>query len=215
MRDSQVAEAEVVLPCQVLDETVAFFTEALGFRLDAISPADDPSAAVISGYGLRIRLLRGADGVPGNLRLLCRDPAAIAGGATELTAPNGTKVELVLAESPLVLPPPQQTFAVTRLADDAQVVVGRAGMRYRDLIPGRQGGRVIASHICIAEGGPVPDYVHYHRVRCQMIYCYRGWVRVVYEDQGPPFVLQAGDCVLQPPRIRHRSSTTIWTCRRR
>jgi mannose-6-phosphate isomerase-like protein (cupin superfamily) len=26
----------------------------------------------------------------------------------------------------------------------------------------------------------------------------------VYEDQGPPFVLEAGDCVLQPPGIRHR-----------
>jgi mannose-6-phosphate isomerase-like protein (cupin superfamily) len=50
----------------------------------------------------------------------------------------------------------------------------------------------------------VPDYVHFHRVRFQMIYCYRGWVRVVYEDQGPPFVMRAGDCVLQPPEIRHR-----------
>jgi mannose-6-phosphate isomerase-like protein (cupin superfamily) len=29
-------------------------------------------------------------------------------------------------------------------------------------------------------------------------------VRVVYEDQGPPFVLRPGDCVLQPPGIRHR-----------
>ena len=48
------------------------------------------------------------------------------------------------------------------------------------------------------------DYVHYHNVRFQIIYCYKGWVRVVYEDQGTPFVLQAGDCVLQPPRIRHR-----------
>lgn len=37
-----------------------------------------------------------------------------------------------------------------------------------------------------------------------MIYCRRGWVRVVYEDQGPPFVMRAGDCVLQPPTIRHR-----------
>jgi mannose-6-phosphate isomerase-like protein (cupin superfamily) len=37
-----------------------------------------------------------------------------------------------------------------------------------------------------------------------MIYCYRGWVKVVYEDQGPPFVMRAGDCVLQPPHIRHR-----------
>jgi quercetin dioxygenase-like cupin family protein len=37
-----------------------------------------------------------------------------------------------------------------------------------------------------------------------MIYCSKGWVKVVYEDQGPAFVLQAGDCVLQPPHIRHR-----------
>lgn len=29
-------------------------------------------------------------------------------------------------------------------------------------------------------------------------------MRVVYEDQGLPFVLQPGDCVLQPPGIRHR-----------
>src|SRR5207244_7041714 len=43
-----------------------------------------------------------------------------------------------------------------------------------------------------------------HRVRFQMIYCAKGWVRAVYEDQGPPFVLREGDCVLQPPGIRHR-----------
>ncbi len=29
-------------------------------------------------------------------------------------------------------------------------------------------------------------------------------MRVAYEDQGEPFVLNAGDCVLQPPEIRHR-----------
>src|SRR3546814_7577110 len=77
-------------------------------------------------------------------------------------------------------------------------------MHYRDLIPGRLGGRFIASHIRIPDGGEVADYVHYHRVRFQMIFCKTGWVRVVYEDQGPPFVLHAGDCVLQPPQIRHR-----------
>jgi quercetin dioxygenase-like cupin family protein len=81
---------------------------------------------------------------------------------------------------------------------------GRAGMQYRDLIPDRLGGQFIASHIRIEEGGPVPDYVHHHHVKFQMIYCYKGWVRVVYEDQGPPIVMQAGDCVLQPPHIRHR-----------
>ncbi len=37
-----------------------------------------------------------------------------------------------------------------------------------------------------------------------MIFCARGWVELVYEDQGEPFRLEAGDCVLQPPEIRHR-----------
>lgn len=81
---------------------------------------------------------------------------------------------------------------------------GRAGMQYRDLIPGRLGGKYIASHIRIPTGGPVADYVHHHHIQFQLIYCYKGWVRVVYEDQGLPFVMQAGDCVLQPPHIRHR-----------
>ncbi|MCC6972272.1 MAG: cupin domain-containing protein, partial [Phycisphaerales bacterium] len=36
------------------------------------------------------------------------------------------------------------------------------------------------------------------------IFCYRGWVDVVYEDQGPPIRLTAGDCFIQPPEIRHR-----------
>lgn len=77
-------------------------------------------------------------------------------------------------------------------------------MHYRDLIPGRLGGAIIASHIRIPDAGPVPDKVHYHDIGFQLIYCCRGWVRLVYEDQGPPFVLSAGDCVIQPPRIRHR-----------
>ena len=81
---------------------------------------------------------------------------------------------------------------------------GRAGMEYRDLIPDRLGGRLIASHIRLTQGGPVPDYVHYHKIRFQMIYCKAGTIRVVYQDQGEPFVLNAGDCILQPPEIRHR-----------
>jgi quercetin dioxygenase-like cupin family protein len=92
---------------------------------------------------------------------------------------------------------------VSRL-EDARWEVGRAEMLYRDLVPDRDGGRLIASHIRIPAGGPVPDYVHFHTVSFQLIYCWRGWVRVVYEDQGPPFVLAAGDCVLQPPGIRHQ-----------
>ena len=38
----------------------------------------------------------------------------------------------------------------------------------------------------------------------QFIYCWKGWAKLVYEDQGEPFLLRAGDCVLQPPTIRHR-----------
>jgi quercetin dioxygenase-like cupin family protein len=203
-RTDRVQLAQVVLPCAELDSTILFFTERLGFRVDAIHPADNPAVAVISGYGLRIELRRGGGGTPGVLRLLCRDAKALADGATELTAPNGTRIELVEADPPIVCPPVQPSFVLSKKVDDATWGTGRAGMRYRDLVPDRQGGVLIASHIRIPDGGPVPDYVHFHKVRFQMIYCYKGWVRVVYEDQGPPFVLQAGDCVLQPPRIRHR-----------
>lgn len=198
------ASAEVVLPCEDLDATLDFFTDRLGFRLDTVRPADDPTVAVVSGHGVRLRLVRGDDGPRGRLRLIARDPGA---PTEQLVAPNGTLVEIV-ADDQLVVPPPQPTFDVTRLRDGTDGAngggVGRAGMHYRDLLPSRQGGRFIASHIAIPDGGAVPDYVHYHRIRFQVIYCLRGWVRVVYEDQGGPFLLEAGDCVLQPPGIRHR-----------
>ncbi len=199
----EIRAAEVVLPCPELEETLAFFTDRLGFRVAAVVPADNPSVVVITGFGLRIRLQRGGGGAPGVLHLLCQDPAALAGGASELVAPNGTRIELAPWDPPLVLPPLRPAFVLTR-GEESQWREGRAGMRYRDLIPDRQGGRFIASHIVIPDGGPVPDYVHFHRVRFQMIYCYKGWARLVYEDQGPPFVMKAGDSVLQPPRIRHR-----------
>ena len=100
------------------------------------------------------------------------------------------------------LPPFEPKFVLTKAGGGSGE--GRAGMLYRDLIPDRLGGRYIASHISIPEGGPVSDWVHYHRVRFQVIYVRKGWVRVVYEDQGEPFVMEAGDLVLQPPEIRHR-----------
>ncbi len=202
--EAVVRAAEVVLPCTELDETLAFYTQRLGFRVAAIFPADNPRVAVVAGHGLRVRLEKGRVGDPGVLRLLCDDPAAVAGGESHLTAPNGTRIELLAWETPLVVPEARPSFALTRMGKEAAWGAGRAGMLYRELVPDRQGGRFIASHIRIPEGGPVPDYVHFHRIRFQMIYCYKGWVRVVYEDQGPAFVLEAGDCVLQPPLIRHR-----------
>ncbi|MFZ4809841.1 MAG: cupin domain-containing protein [Ilumatobacteraceae bacterium] len=200
----QVHDGQVLVPCSPLDPTLQFFTQRLGFKVDAIFPADAPTVAVLSGHGLTLRLQPGHTGEAGALRLLCDDPIACGGGSTELLAPNGTRVELVDANPPLDIPALVPSLMVAHLAGDARWGTGRAGMQYRDIIPGRQGGRFIGSHIRIANDGPVPDYVHYHKVRFQMIYCHRGWARLVYEDQGDPFVLRAGDCVLQPPQIRHR-----------
>jgi quercetin dioxygenase-like cupin family protein len=124
-----------------------------------------------------------------------------------LLSGNGTMVRLEVRDDREVAVVPSRIaheFMIARANATNAWIVGRAGMQYRDLVPGRLDGRVIASHIRIPDGGPVPDYVHYHKVGFQMIYCKRGWVRVVYEDQGPPFVMHAGDCVLQPPTIRHR-----------
>ncbi len=195
--------AEVMIACDDVNAALSFYVDRLGFRVDSIFPAEAPVVAVLRGYGLRLRLDPEAHSSPVTLRISSTDPATL-GGTGQLVAPDGTIVDIVESDPPLVLPPVQQSFVLQRASDDASWTVGRAGMRYRDLIPGRQGGRFVASHIHIPTAGPVPDYVHFHKIRFQMIYCYRGWTRLVYEDQGEPFVMQAGDCVLQPPRIRHR-----------
>ncbi|MDO9640204.1 MAG: cupin domain-containing protein [Pseudotabrizicola sp.] len=196
--------AEILLSTQELRNDLPFYTKVLGMRLDMIYPADDPEVAVLSGHGLRLRIRKGADTPPGTLRILTEDPDAFAGGQRVLTAPNGTRVEIDEINPPLVLPQTEHAFVVRRLADQAPWVIGRAGMHYRDLVPSRLGGAMIASHIRIPDGGPVPDMVHFHRVGFQLIFCIRGWVDVVYEDQGGPIRLQAGDCFIQPPEIRHR-----------
>ncbi|MDF1726677.1 MAG: cupin domain-containing protein [Sulfitobacter sp.] len=196
--------AEVVLPTQELRKDLPFFTKTLGMRLEEIFPADNPSVASLSGHGLRVRIEKGAALAPGRLRILTDDPDAFADGARRLTAPNGTEVVIVPRTPHVTQPDTQHEFVVRRLKDEAPWVIGRAGMHYRDLIESRLGGSIIASHIRIPDGGPVPDMVHYHTVGFQLIFCYRGWVDVLYEDQGEKIRLQAGDCVTQPPGIRHR-----------
>ena len=197
-------QAEVRLPSRDLHADLSFYGETLGFRLESIFPADDPAVAVMTGHGLRIRLDRGADEAPGTIRMLCDRPESFASGRGEIEAPNGTRIEICPREPELARPSTRHELIVRRMGERESWVVGRAGMQYRDLIPGRLGGAVIASHIRIPHGGPVPDMVHYHAVAFQLIYCRRGWFDLVYEDQGPPFRLEAGDCVIQPPRIRHR-----------
>jgi quercetin dioxygenase-like cupin family protein len=200
--DMAEIRAEIRLPTQELRDDLPFFTKVLGMRLDMIYPADNPEVAVFSGHGLRIRIEKGAAEAPGTIRLLTDDPGAFP--ARHLTAPNGTRVEIEELDPPMVLPATQHAFVVRRLADQAPWVIGRAGMQYRDLVPSRLGGAIIASHIRIPDGGPVPDMVHFHKVGFQLIFCVKGWVDVVYEDQGPKIRLTAGDCFIQPPEIRHR-----------
>lgn len=196
--------AEIRLPTAELRNDLPFYTKTLGFRLDMIYPADNPQVAVLSGHGVRLRIENGAVESAGTLRILTDDPDAIAGGERVLTAPNGTRVEIDVLNPPLVMPATEHAFVVRRLADQAPWIIGRAGMQYRDLVPTRLGGAMIASHIRIPDGGPVPDMVHFHKVGFQLIFCVRGWVDVVYEDQGGPIRLTAGDCFIQPPEIRHR-----------
>ncbi|CAN1547414.1 Cupin 2, conserved barrel [Paracoccaceae bacterium] len=204
MPEPQIAtRAEIRLPTKELRDDLPFFTKVLGFRLDTIFPADNPEVAVLSGHGLRLRIQKGATEAPGTIRILTDDPDSFAGGQRELTAPNGTRIEIDELNPPVVTPATQHAFVVRRLADQAPWVIGRAGMEYRDLIPTRLGGAMIASHIRVPDG-PVPDMVHFHKVGFQLIFCVAGWVDVLYEDQGDIRRIHAGDCFIQPPGIRHK-----------
>jgi mannose-6-phosphate isomerase-like protein (cupin superfamily) len=189
---------EAVVACTDLDAMVAWFTTEVGLRIETISPADDPATYVLTGHGITVRVVRSDQDIP--ISLVAR-VASERAGAT-LTAPNGTTIALVADGLTIEVPANDPTFSLVRSGDGFGI--GRAGMEYRDLLPGRAGGRFIASHIRILGGGDVADSVHFHRIRFQMIFCARGWVDLVYEDQGEPFRLEAGDCVLQPPGIRHR-----------
>ncbi len=138
--------------------------------------------------GLRLERLRPADGpreallLGEGFRLRLRRPPA---GPETDTAPPCDRLWVGAAAS-------------------ARFAPGRAGMLYRDLRPDRAGGRVVASHIRIPRGGPVPDRVHFHEVGFQVLGCVRGWVRVAYQDQGEPVLFRAGEVVVQPPGLRHR-----------
>jgi quercetin dioxygenase-like cupin family protein len=205
--ESQPA-TQLVVPCSDLDAALRFYVDRLGLRLDMIMPADSPRIALVSGAGICLRLEQGnassSSRAPIRLRLPDDYRKRLNLDAQILRAPDQVVLEFEGTPS-LAFALPLVTEAIVHRFEQGDAWGdGRAGMQYRDLIPGRLQGQVIASHIRIPHGGPVEDYVHYHKVGVQLIYCRRGWVKVVYEDQGPPFVMRAGDCVLQPPTIRHR-----------
>lgn len=191
-----VRDAHVVLATDHFDDDVEALTAQHGFRVDAIFPADAPTTAIVSAHGIRVRVEASDAARPIALHLLTDDRTGVQ------VLPGGSTIEYRPFTTDYAMPESRPSLVVSH--DTGESGVGRAGMRYRDLLPDRWGGAFVASHITIPDGGPVPDYVHFHKVRFQVIFVKSGWVRLVYEDQGEPFVMVAGDCVLQPPQIRHR-----------
>lgn len=187
----EIPDIRMVVPCTDIDHHLDQLVGNLGFRIFSVFPADDPRVVIVERGGMHIRLEKHA--------------AALEPGVL----PSGMKASTLL-EAVSDLPSEsddgdlsQAEFAVSAPSKDGWTS-GRAGMLYRDLVPGRLKGRLIASQIRIEKGGPVPDYVHFHSVDFQVIYCLRGWATLVYQGQGEPFRFESGDCVLQPPGIRHR-----------
>jgi len=195
--------AQLQLPSNDLPADMEFLT-SIGFRLDNIFPADDPAVAMMSGHQMHLVLDKRLEVSPPVINIITDHPEYISKDQKPLIGPNGTQFIVTPKTKTMLSPQTQHHFEVRTLSENDTWVIGRAGMMYRDLIPNRLGGSIIASHIKIPEGGPVPDMVHYHTVGFQLIYCKNGWVKLVYEDQGAPFILRAGDCVTQPPEIRHR-----------
>jgi len=194
-------QAQVRISCRDIDKESHFFLQ-LGFKPLQVFPADNPRMMLLLGHGL---LLRMEKGLPVNdLTLILPSEDVTCSVENTQYSPSGVTVQFQ-RESLTQVPMPQSfEFSLNQFDAGHSWVTGRAGMMYRDLIPKRLAGAMIASNILIPEGGPVPDHVHYHDVQFQLIYCLEGWVKVVYEDQGAPFVLHAGDCVTQPPGIRHQ-----------
>jgi quercetin dioxygenase-like cupin family protein len=129
------------------------------------------------------------------------DQYLMQGFRIDMVVPSDAPREVLLSKGPQLV---MLKSKDRQRSSNVDWTVGRAGMMYRNMMPGRMSGRMAVSHIRLTEGGPVPDYVHYHKIGFQMIRCIAGRIKVVYEDQGDPFWLEPGDWIIQPPEIRHR-----------
>ena len=86
MTENSEIRAEVRLPTTNLKGDIGFFTNSLKMRMDTIYPADDPTVAVFSGHGIRVRLDQTMISAAGVIRILT-DNQDFAGSARGLTAP--------------------------------------------------------------------------------------------------------------------------------
>lgn len=106
-------------------------------------------------------------------------------------------------DAPTQQPPTPRTMV--RHAADAGFDRGlRAFFEYRDLGIRDATHGAFGAHVIRAVPGehPEPKW-HTHDLAFQMVYVLKGWVRFEYEDIGE-VELRPGDCVHQPPRVRHR-----------
>lgn len=99
--------------------------------------------------------------------------------------------------------PPSRTV-VCHAAESGFDAGLRAFFEYRDLGIRDATRGAFGAHVIRAVPGkhPEPKW-HSHDLAFQMVYILKGWVRFEYEDIGE-VELRPGDCVHQPPRVRHR-----------
>ena len=108
----------------------------------------------MSGHGVRVWLVRQGAETSGTV---ARE------SGTEYIVPGVADSEFKLS-----VPPLQSSFVFQKLnrQGSGDSHEGRVKeMLYHDLIPGRQGGRFIASRITVSKEEPLNDAVHFHRIR--------------------------------------------------
>lgn len=98
----------------------------------------------------------------------------------------------------------KQRFHISRAKDASFATDGlRPFFSYRDLGIGEATQGRYHAHVIRAEQlGEKGTGRHLHRLDFQIVYILKGWVTFEYEGEGN-VRLEAGDCVLQPPEIRH------------
>ncbi|MFK7859486.1 MAG: cupin domain-containing protein [Granulosicoccus sp.] len=187
-----------LLPTNELQADLDFFTSTAGFQLTALYPAAVPEIAELEGFGLVIRLDQTFQGDAPTLVIRTENEVQ-----PTMRSPGGTVIRWERVRKSAIQRLDSHQLEVCTLRGTPWVR-GKAGTQTRDLIPSRLGGGIVATHIRIPNGGPVSDRVHYHTSSFQLVFCLSGWITLVYEDQGAPITLRAGDCVTQPPHIRHK-----------
>ena len=99
---------------------------------------------------------------------------------------------------------PPEGFSVSRLSDGGFEGGGlRQKFEYRDLGTSKATDGRFHAHVIRAVGdGMQTVNQHWHELDFQLVYILKGWIEFDYQGVGE-VRLEAGDCVHQPPEIRH------------